>query len=68
MSESCRIFGWDDAWNYVEGVIEQECAEQGMSVRITDPSQLAFASQLLRAGKRHRQTTWIEPPSGATAG
>ncbi len=42
---------WEEAFAYVDSVLEAECAAQGITVRITDPEIIAKSVQLLRAGK-----------------
>lgn len=44
---------WDEAMAYAAGVIDKECAEQGISVEITDPNQLAVAVRLMRIGRNN---------------
>lgn len=48
---------WDEAFEYVEQVIERECAVQGVTVRITDPDILATSIHLLRIGKRRHEAS-----------
>ncbi len=51
---------WDEAFAYVGRVLEQECAEQGMTVAITDPVLIAQTNQLLRAGKANLDALGVE--------
>jgi hypothetical protein len=60
-----ETFTWEQAWAYVDEVLEREWAEQGITVRITDPSQLALTAQLLRAGKGQLHATRVEMMRGA---
>lgn len=51
---------WDEAYAYVDTVIERECAAHGMAVRVTDPGQLALVSRLLRVGQRDNQPARVK--------
>lgn len=51
---------WDEAFAYVDKVLERECAEQGITVAITDPVLIAQTNQLLRAGKANLDALGVE--------
>lgn len=55
-------FTWDDAFAYAEANIARICTEQGITVRINDPSILAESARLLRIGKVHADAARVECP------
>jgi hypothetical protein len=46
-----EALSWDEAYAYVDKVIERECAAQGLEVAITDPSQLALVRRFMKASR-----------------
>ncbi len=54
---------WDEAFAYVGTVLEQECAEQGVTVAITDPGILGVSLRLLRVGKHNYDARLIKARS-----
>jgi hypothetical protein len=58
------VNSWDDAFAYAGSVIEQRCAEQGITVGIQDPEMIARSVYLLRIGKRDRDAVRIEVGAG----
>lgn len=65
----CRMaheFSDADARAYVDANIERWCAEQGITVAITDPSLIAYATQMLRVGKERADAVRVEARGSAT--
>lgn len=57
---------WEEAFAYVDTVLERECAEQGMTVEITDQRLLTLSANLLRRGKENHDALRLEE-SAATS-
>lgn len=51
---------WEDAMAYAAGVIDRECADQGIPVEIADPELLALSVHLMRIGKRNNDALGLE--------
>lgn len=58
---------WEEAFAYADSVLEAECAQQGITVEITDPQIIATSVALLRTGKRNHHTLRIETRPTATS-
>lgn len=53
-------FTREDARRYAEANIARICAEQGITVAITDPELLARSAAMLRVGKKRADAARIE--------
>lgn len=56
---------WDEAFAYVDTVIEDECAAVGMKVGEISEAQLGLAIKLFRIARRDHDPLRIEVPTAA---
>lgn len=55
----------DEAKLYAKANIDRICAEQGVTVKILDPTLIAISINLLRIGKRNLDAIRLEVPPAA---
>lgn len=60
-------FTREDSRRYAEANIERICAEQGITVAITDPETIALTISLLRIGKQRHDALRVEEPPARPA-
>lgn len=58
---------WEHARRYAQANIDRICAEQGITVEITDAELVETTIRLLRSGKANNQPIGIEVPTSATS-
>lgn len=59
---------WEEAMKYAAGVIDNECADQGVSVGISDPNLLALSVHLMRIGQQNFNALRLEVAPAAARG